>query len=121
MLELLSTDRVIWYQYALTVVPGPLALGLLFKTTLGYKRVEMGKNRINIRFPVRFKVNSFQLKDVEQWTEQRVKTAGSTFKELVVRFSNGKKLTLSLQEHTNYVEAVKYLKKKCGRKYIESK
>lgn len=116
---ILESGRTVWYQYALVIVPGPLALGLLTKTLLGYKRVEIGKNRIGIQFPLRFKKVSFTLKEVKQWTEQKVKTAGGTFKELVILFDNGKKLTLSLQEHTNYLDAVKYLRKKCARKYIE--
>ena len=104
---ILESGRTVWYQYALVIVP------------LGYKRVEIGKNRIGIQFPLRFKKVSFTLKEVKQWTEQKVKTAGGTFKELVILFDNGKKLTLSLQEHTNYLDAVKYLRKKCARKYIE--
>ncbi|MEM9389296.1 MAG: hypothetical protein AAGA02_02410 [Bacteroidota bacterium] len=119
--RILKSDMIIWYQYAIVIVLGPLSLGLLAKTILGYKRVEIGKNRIIVQFPLRFKKSIFSIKEIKQWTEQKVKTAGSTFKELVVLFDNGKKLTLSLQEHTNYIETVKYLKKKCGRKFIESK
>lgn len=112
---------MIWYQYGIAIVLGPLALGLLAKTIFGYKRVEIGKNRIGINFPLRFKKNSYNLKEILQWTEQKVKTAGGTFKEVVIRFDNGTKITLSLQEHTNYLEAVKYLRKKCPKKYIDSK
>lgn len=118
---LLESESIIWYQYAISIILGPIALGLLAKTLLGYKRVEIGKNRIGIRFPLRLKKNSYSLKEIKQWTEQKVKTAGGTFKEVVILFDTGKKLTLSLQEHTNYLEAVKYLRKKCPGKYIETK
>ncbi|MEM7110495.1 MAG: hypothetical protein AAF519_19860 [Bacteroidota bacterium] len=121
LLSVFESDTVIWYQYAIVVVLGPLALGLMAKTMLGYKRVKIGKNKISIHFPLRFKKSVFSIKDIRHWTEQIVKTAGGTFKELVVLFENGKKLTLSLQEHTNYLETVKYLKSKCGRKFMENK
>ncbi len=118
---MMRSGNIQWYQYLIVLILTPLALGILFKTLLGYKRVEVGKNKITIYHPIRFSSQSYLLKEVKQWTEQKVKTGGSTFKELTILFDSGKKLSLSLQEHTNYLDLLKYLKKKCSRQYLESK
>ncbi len=118
---MIGSNSIQWYQYLIVLILTPLALGILFKTLLGYKRVEVGKNKITVYHPIRFSNQSYQVKEIRQWTEQNVKTAGSTFKELNILFDSGKKLSLSLQEHTNYLDLLKYLKKKCSSQYVESK
>ncbi|TRX56275.1 hypothetical protein FNH22_16685 [Fulvivirga sp. M361] len=109
-----------WYHYLIIVTLSPLALGLLTKTVLGYKKIAIGKERITINYPIRFSQRVYNLKDIESWTEQKVKTATGTFKELTVLFKNGKRLNMSFQEHSNYIESVKYLRKKCGKKYRDT-
>ena len=121
LFTMLDREYVAWYQYLLVIVPGPLALGLMTKTVLGYKKVQVGQERIIVTYPARFTKKIYPLKEVEHWTEHEIKTAGSKFKELNVRFKNGKKLALSLQEHDRYIDVIKYLKKKCAKKFIAQK
>lgn len=106
-----------WYHYLIVLIVGPLALGLLARTILGYKMIAVGKERITIKHPVRFSERQYLLKDIAHWTEQQVKTGTGTFKELTIFFQDGKNLNMSFQEHSNYQETVKYLRKKCSKKY----
>lgn len=118
---MLRSNGTAWYQYLIVLILAPLALGLLARLIWGYKRVEVGQERISIAYPVRLSKKSYPLKEVNQWTEHQVKTGGSTFKELNVRFTDGKKLELSMQEHSRYSDVIKYLRKKCPKKFIQGK
>ncbi|HNP19160.1 MAG TPA: hypothetical protein PKL31_12045 [Fulvivirga sp.] len=108
-----------WYLYAGLIVLGPIGLGLLFRTVLSYKIVYLGKGSIEVRFPTRFKKVTYKLNSIVRWSETTVKTPGGKFKELEIVFDNKKKLQLSIQEHTNYPQVIKYLKKKCPKKFIQ--
>lgn len=112
-----DSGRIIWYQFLAAIILGPLALGLLAKVIFGYKIVSIGKERIDIKFPTKFTNKAYTLKDVDFWKEEEVKTGTGTYKELEVRFHSGGKLNLSYQEHTNYSAVIKYLKKKCAKKF----
>ena len=114
---ILISTAYAWYQYAAVIVLGPIGLGLLFRTVLSYKIVYLGKGSIEIRYPTRFKSKSYKLNSISRWSETEIKTLGGKFKELEVVFENKKKLQLSIQEHTNYPQVVKYLKKKCAKKF----
>lgn len=107
-----------WYNYALFLVLGPLALGLTLRMLFNYKILQFGKNQILIRYPVRFSHQKYSLKDLSSWKEAKVKTMANPYKELELRFSNGKNAKLSLQEHTDYEKVVKYLEKKCAKKRL---
>ncbi len=117
--RVLEGGRVEWYEYLFVIVPGPIALGLMTKTIFGYKKVEVGQERISISYPIRSARRVYPLKEIDRWTEHEVKTAGSKFKELNVYFKNGKKLALSLQEHDRYADMIKYLRKKCAKKFVK--
>lgn len=113
--HMFNATTIAWYQYLIVIILFPLGLGLAVKVVLGYKIIEIGKERIEVRFPVKFKKESHKLKDIERWKETTVKTATGTYKEVDIRFSDKKQLTLSYQEHTDYPKVVKYLKKRCAR------
>ena len=115
---LIRNPEAPWYNYALFLVPGPLAVGLTFRMLLNYKILYFGKNQIQIRYPVRLSDQRYMLKDLTSWKEEKVKTMGNHYKELALRFSNGKSAKLSLQEHTDYHKVVKYLERKCPKKRL---
>lgn len=116
---LLKNPAAPWYNYALFLVLGPLAVGLTFRMLLNYKILYFGKNQIQVRYPVRFSDQRYTLKDLSAWKEEKVKTMANPYKELVLRFSNGKSAKLSLQEHTDYEKVVRYLEKKCPKKRLK--
>jgi hypothetical protein len=53
---------------------------------------------------------------ITDWYEESVKTASGTYREIIIRFSNGKKIRISMQEHVRYKEALNYMQKKCRTK-----
>lgn len=114
---MMNSGRLVWYQFLAAIILGPVALGLLAKVILGYKIVSIGKERIEIKHPTRFSSKTYSLKEIDTWKETEVKTATGVYQELEVLFNNKKKLNLSYQEHTDYPAVIKYLKKKCARKF----
>lgn len=114
---LMLSNTAQWYHYLIVITLAPVALGLMARTILGYKKIAVGKERIVIKHPTRFSEKNYTLKEIDHWTEQQVKTATGTFKEVTIFFQDGKRLNLSFQEHSNYPETVKYLRKKCSKKY----
>jgi hypothetical protein len=117
--DALSTRTMEWYHFLGIVVVAPLALGVGFKTLLGYKVVTISKERINVRFPVRFTEKTYSLKEVKSWKETSIKTFSGPYRELEIHFTPKGKLVLSVQEHTHYPKVVKYLEKKCAKAKAE--
>lgn len=112
----LTSTNPEWYHFATTAFLGSLGLGLLFRMVFKYKVVSIGKESINIKFPTRFKLKSYPLKEVKMWNETAIKTAGGKYMEVEILFTDMKKLSLSMQEHTNYANLIKYMKKKASKK-----
>lgn len=104
-----------WYHYVLLIVFLPIGLGLLFRLLLGYRVVKVGKEKIDVNFPSRFKSTTYKLKDIKNWKETQVKTVSGVFRELEIHFEDGRKITSSFQEHANYDKLKKYLSKKCAK------
>lgn len=105
-----------WYQYLIVIILFPLSLGLTARIILGYRIIEIGKERFDIYFPTRFSRKSYRLKEIEYWKETKVKTATGLYREVEIRFEDNKQVTLSYQEHSDYDKVIKYLKKKCAKK-----
>jgi hypothetical protein len=65
---------------------------------------------------------NYKLEAVQFWFENQVKTGkNSVYKELVIKFEDGKKVTLSPQESTDYERVIQYLKQKLAKKKIDVK
>ena len=93
----------------------PIGLGLLIRTLLAYRVIQAGKNRISIRYPLRGTKAEIPLREIDGWRETTVKTWGSAYAELRIH-ANGKKFTLSRQEHTEFDKMKHYLETKCRNK-----
>jgi hypothetical protein len=106
-----------WYHYVLALVLLPLGIGLLLKILWGYQYVSFGKQRIKVEYPIRRKTAQYNLNMITAWREESVKTASGQYKEIVIQFTNGRKIRISMQEHIRYKEAVKYLNKKARTKF----
>ncbi|MBL6447309.1 hypothetical protein JMN32_13400 [Fulvivirga sp. 29W222] len=113
---MIDNSDIAWYQYVIVIILFPLSLGLAAKVIFGYKIIAIGKEKLDITFPTRFKKKSYKIKDIDYWKETQVKTATGTYKELEIQFDDKKQLSLSYQEHTDYPKVVNYLKKKCAKK-----
>lgn len=104
-----------WYHYALIFIFFPVGMGLLFRQLLGYRIVKVAKEKIEIRYPSRFSKRTYKLNEIKAWRETQVKTFSGNFKELEIMFTDNRKIALSMQEHTDYSQLIKYLNKKCRK------
>lgn len=112
----LSSNNPEWYHFATTAFLLPLGFGLLLRMIFKYKVVSIGKESIIINFPTRFNVKNYPLKEVQLWKETSIKTAGGKYMEVEIVFNDSKKVNLSMQEHSNYSDVIKYLNKKVAKK-----
>lgn len=65
---------------------------------------------------------NYKLEAVQFWFENQVKTGkNSVYKELVIKFEDGKKVMLSPKESSDYERVIQYLKQKLAKKKIEVK
>jgi hypothetical protein len=64
-------------------------------------------------------LTKYPLSDVQFWFENQVKTGKkSVYRELVVKFTDGKKISLSPKESTEYERTLQYLKQKLPKKRV---
>lgn len=113
---MLAAQNIAWYQYVIVLVLFPLGLGLAVKVIFGYKIIIIGKGKIEIKFPTRFKKKAYRINEIDYWKETKVKAATGTYKEVEINFTDKKQLYLSYQEHTDYPKVIQYLKKKCAKR-----
>lgn len=114
----LKTGQTSWYHYLYMIGFGPVALGLILRQIFGYKTISIGKDKLIISFLLRRKKITHFLKQLKQWGETSIKTPSGNYKELEVVFEDQRKVVISMQEHTEYHQVIKYLKKKHSRKMI---
>jgi len=113
--HMISGKTILWYHYTLGLIFFPVGLGLLFRLLLGYRVIKVAKGRFNINYPSRFSQKTYKLGEIDKWKETEVKTVSGTFKELEILFNDRKKIKVSIQEHTDYLQLRKYLTKKCAK------
>ena len=106
-----------WYNYAVLVALIPIGVLVFYKIFVRYKVLKFGNNQIQIDYPVVRQSKIYPLEEIDQWIENKVKTGkNSEYKELQVRFTNGKKISIGHKEHTEYTRMVQYLSQKAPRK-----
>jgi hypothetical protein len=116
LVHLFNDVHAAWYNYVLAVVLLPVGAGLLLRMLWSYKNIRIGKGKVDVYYPIRRKKVSFKLKDINYWTEETIKTASGTYRELRIIHTGKRKLDISMQEHTRYTETVQYFKSKAGSK-----
>jgi hypothetical protein len=106
-----------WYNYAVIVVLVPIGIVVFYKIFVRYKILKFGNNQIHIHYPMLRQAKVYPLEEIDQWTENKVKTGkNSEYKELQVRFTDGKKINVGHKEYTEYTQMVQYLLQKALRK-----
>jgi hypothetical protein len=110
-----------WYNYAVVLILLPIGLGVFYKTFLYYKTLRFGNHQIEIRYPVQGKTKTYLLHQIDYWTENKVKTGkNSEYKELQIRFLDGKKISAGHKEYTEYDRMIQYLTQKAPKKKASS-
>ena len=107
-----------WLNYTLSILFLPLGIAILIRQMWSYKIVKMDRNKLIIEYPIRFNKKSFVLKELEYWQETVIKTVNGQFKQVDLAF-NQTKVTLAMQENTNYSKIVSYLSQKLAGKKIK--
>jgi len=108
---------VAWYNYAVVIVLLPIGFFVFYKIFLHYKILKFGNNQIEINYPLLRQNKVYPLDQIDQWIENKVKTGkNSEYKELNVRFADGKKISVGHKEHTEYARMVQYLMQKAPKK-----
>src|ERR1700712_2268746 len=100
LLSILTDPHPPWFNYLIVFGLTPVAIFILYKVFFRYKIIRMGNGQIIVDHPQLRSHKAYDLKNVVSWTEAVVKTGKtSTYKELEVRFSNGKKITMAFREY----------------------
>jgi hypothetical protein len=106
-----------WYNYLIILLLIPLTLFVTFRIFIRYKVIRMGNQKIEIKYPVLGQLKQYPLDQVRLWKESIVRTGkNSVFKELEIRFSDSRKVTIGDKEHTDYDRMVRYLNQKAPKK-----
>jgi hypothetical protein len=81
----------------------------------------MGNNQVILSFPVLRRRYQYPLQEIVSWKESIVKTGkSSVYKELEVRFADARKLSIGLNEYSEYNRMVQYLNQKAPKKKLTS-
>lgn len=111
-----------WYNYLTIGLLAPIGIFVFYKIFLRYKIVRLGNNQVEVNFPMLRQRKNYKLEAVQFWFENQVKTGkNSVYKELVIKFEDGKKVMLSPKESSDYERVIQYLKQKLAKKKIEVK
>jgi hypothetical protein len=114
-----NTLKPAWYNYAVIGLLTPIAGFVLYKIFIRYKIVRLGNNQIEVSFPVLRQSKKYNLVEVQFWFENQVKTGkNSVYRELVIKFQDGKKVSLSPKESTEYERTIQYVKQKLPKKKV---
>ncbi len=114
---LLDEPKVTWYRLLIILLLAPICLYLLYRIFFQYKKISVGKKKINIHYPLRGKQQNFAIREIESWKEESVKTGkNSYYKELVIQFGSGQSLKMGMQEYTEYKKILSYLNEHAGKK-----
>lgn len=106
-----------WYNYAVIAALVPIGIAVFYKIFIRYKILRLGNNQIQVNYPMLRQSRLYPLEQIDHWVENKVKTGkNSEYKELQVRFTDGKKISVGHKEHTEYARMVQYLAQKVPRK-----
>ena len=108
-----------WYNYAIIALLAPIGLFVFYKIFVRYKIIRLGNNQIEVSFPVLRDSKKYSLAQVSHWTEKQVSTGKkSVYKELEIKFEDGRKVTLGHKEFSEYPRMIQYLIQKVPKKKV---
>ena len=115
--SVLKLPNPAWYNYVVIGLLTPIGLFVLYRIFIRYKIMRLGNNQIEINFPVLRSLKKYPLDQIDYWVEKQVKTGKSSiYKELELRFKDGKKEIIGHKEFTDYARIVQYLIQKAPQK-----
>ena len=116
---ILEELQITWYRVLIIGLLLPICIYLFYRIFFQYKKISIGNNKFRIDYSLRGINRVYELKQIESWKEEVVKTGkNSQYRELIIKFNNGKTLTMGMQEYTEYKKILDYLIQKVGKKRI---
>jgi hypothetical protein len=116
---MLDEPQIVWYRVLIIALLSPICLYLIYRIFFQYKKISIGNNKFRIDYPLRGVHRIYEIKQIESWKEDVVKTGKSSqYRELVIKFNSGQTLTMGMQEYTEYKKIIGYLHEKAARKKI---
>lgn len=109
--QYVSSEESYWYQYAILIIITPIAISVSVKVARTFKVVNLGKSQMTVRYPLLFRTRKYNMKQLDHWEETIIKTQGTVFKQLTLKFEK-EKVGLANQENTEYHKVFDYLRKK---------
>lgn len=114
-LSLLLKGSTWFFNYIMATVFLSIAFILLARQLFNYKIISIGKEKVQVWYPLRFSTFRKGIKEMNSWEETIIQTKTGVFKQLEIIFPK-KIIKMSIQENTYYSEAVEYMKKKASQK-----
>ena len=112
---LIARGSTWFFNYLMAIVFLLIAHVLMLRQMFNYKIISIGNNKIQVWYPLRFRTIRAPLIEMEHWEETIIQTKTGVFKQLEIVFPT-RTIKMSIQENSNYQEAVNYLKKKLAQK-----
>ena len=102
-----------WFNYLIIVILTPIVIFVSYRVIFRYKTVRMGDRQVDVRYPQFRILRKYSLAEVTYWKESIVKTGKATdYKELEVKFKDGRKIKMAYREYTEYEKMLGYLGQK---------
>lgn len=110
--QILTLPYPAFYYYLLLVIIGAISLYVTYKVVTNFKYITVGKEKMEIYFPLIRKRYLISLTSLTSWKETVIKSAAGTYKELEFRFQNNHVIKMTIQENSNYDKIFQYFQKK---------
>jgi hypothetical protein len=117
VLALVKAPSPAWYNYLMVVLLAPIGLFVFYKIFVRYKIIRLGKNRLEVSYPMLRKHSVYPLQEIVAWKENVVKTGkSSVFRQLEIFLPDNQRISFGDKEHTEYGKVVQYLNQKVPKK-----
>ncbi len=111
----------LWFYLVACTIITVVLLMLLVKMLAGYRFISAGKDKIEVRLPLRGYHKAYHVKDILAWEEEIITANKKEFRQVTIAFSDHQSISVSNHEHDSYSGLVEYLKKKAGKKKVKNK
>ncbi len=109
------------YKIILVGLLAIVGILIIIKMVGAYKVVTVDKQKIHVKYPLKFTQLKTNLKALDYWQESIIKTNRSLFKEIKMHFNTNKTIKITYQENTNYDKLRAYLQKHAAKKLKSNK
>lgn len=92
---------------------------LLVKMMAGYRFISAGKEKIEVRLPLKALKKTYGLAQVKAWQEETIMANKREFRQLTIVFDDHTSISLSNHEHTSYMDLIKFFQSKLTKKKVK--